>query len=110
MGMFDYINYGGHEYQTKDTPDQFMEHYEIRHGELWYKQVEREYIEDDGNLFGGCLHEISHEWKFLNTFDGLIRIYREDEKNGGYKNGAWIEYDMLFMNGKIIKLTEVQNA
>lgn len=109
MGMFDYINYGGHEYQTKDTPDQFMEHYEIRGDELWYKQVEREYVEDDTDLFGCRLQEISHEWKFLDTFDGILKIYRENKELGGHKKDAWIEYAMLFMNGKIIKLTEIPN-
>ena len=46
MGMFDYVNFRSHEYQTKDTPAQGLETYEIRDDELWYKQVEREWVKD----------------------------------------------------------------
>jgi hypothetical protein len=109
MGMFDYINYQGHEYQTKDTPEQGMETYEIRGDELWYKQVEREWVKDEDAFLCGYLTEISHEWKFRNKFDGEIRFYREDKDSGGYKNDAWVEYRALFMDGKIIKLTEVKD-
>jgi hypothetical protein len=38
-----------------------------------------------------------------------IRFYREDKDSGGYKNDAWVEYRALFMDGKIIKLTEVKD-
>jgi hypothetical protein len=106
--MFDYINYQGHEYQTKDTPDQFMSLYEIRGDELWLKKVESEWVNDD-SIFGGYLQEVSHKWVFCDYFDGEIRFYREDDDNGGYKNDAWIEYRALFMDGKIIKLTEVKD-
>lgn len=109
MGMFDYINYKGHEYQTKDTPEQGMETYEIRGDELWFKQVESEFVEDKESFFGWYLKEISHEWKFCKNFDGLIRFYREDLDSGGYKNDSWIEYRVLFMDGKIIKLEEIKD-
>jgi hypothetical protein len=109
MGMFDYVNYHGNEYQTKDTPEQGMETYEIRGDELWYKEVKREWVEDVGAFFGGYLQEISHEWKFLNKFDGLIRIYRDiDKDEEGYF--IWEEYKILFMDGKIIKIEEVKDA
>jgi hypothetical protein len=106
MGMFDTIRYKNQEYQTKDTPEQGMEMYEIRGDELWYKEVEREWVKDDDAIFGGYLQEISHEWKFCSDFDGLIRFYREDKESGGYKNDAWIEYRALFMDGKIIKINK----
>lgn len=106
MGMFDYINYNGHEYQTKDTPVQAMETYEIRGDELWFNKVEREWVKNEESFFGGYLEPISSEWEFCKKFDGLIRFYREDLDNGGYKHNAWIEYEALFMDGKIIKLTE----
>lgn len=104
MGMFDNILYKGKEYQTKDTPAQGLELYEIRGGELWYKDVEREWVDDDQGMWGGYFKEVSHEWKFCDKFDGLIRFYREDKENGGYKNNKWIEYKALFMDGKVIKL------
>lgn len=109
MGVFDEILYKRELYQTKDTPAQCLELYEIRDDELWYKEVEREWYEEDDSPFGGYLREISHEWKFCKDFDGLIRFYREDTENGGYKNDAWLEYKALFMDGKIIKLERVDN-
>jgi hypothetical protein len=104
MGMFDYIHFEGKEYQTKDTPEQYMATYEIRGDELWSKEVEYEWVEDENALFGGYVNEISHEWSFRKDFDGKIIFYREDMENGGYKNNAWIEYQALFMDGKIIKM------
>ena len=103
MGMFDYVNYEGYEYQTKDTPDQFMSHYEIRGSELWYKKVETQWVDDVDAFFGGHLEEISHEWLFLKDFDGAIVISRDDKENGGYKADKWITYKMLFMDGRMIK-------
>jgi hypothetical protein len=42
-------------------------------------------------------------------FDGLVRFYREDEDNGGYKADKWIEYKALFMDGKILKIEKIDN-
>lgn len=107
MGVFDYIRFEGNDYQTKDTPDQFLFTYEIRGNELWLRKVESEWVEDEGLLFGGYFKEVSHEWVFCNYFDGAITFYREDKENGGYKNDAWIEYKALFMDGKMIKLVKI---
>jgi len=109
MGMFDYIRYNEGEYQTKDTPEQCMETYEIRGDELWYKEVEREFVEGSDYFFGWCLREISHEWKFMNKFDGMIRFYRDIGKDEN-EHYIWEEYRALFMNGKIIKLEEIKDA
>jgi len=108
MGMFDSIHFEGKEYQTKDTPEQALDTYEIRGDELWWRKTEHDWVEDEDAMFGGYLQETSHEWIFCENFDGLIRFYREDEDNGGYKNNAWIEYKALFMNGKIIKFERNQ--
>jgi hypothetical protein len=108
MGMFDYLNYDGHEYQTKNTPEQMMDTYEIRGDELWWRKTEHEWVEEKNSLFGGYLQEVSHEWLFCKDFDGLVRFYREDNENGGHKKDAWIEYKALFMDGKIIKLEEIK--
>jgi hypothetical protein len=105
MGMFDYITYRDKEYQTKDTPEQFMEHYAIRGDELWYKKVEREWIEDKISMIGGGLEEISFEWVFCNKFDGVICFYRPIEND---TQREWEEYKALFMNGKLIKMEIVE--
>lgn len=106
MGMFDNILYKGREYQTKDTPMQGLCLYEIRGNELWYKNVEYEWIDGDGP-FGGYMNEVSHKWEFCSNFDGSVRFYREDKERGGYKNDQWIEYKALFMDGKIIKFQRI---
>ena len=104
MGMFDYVNFEGKQYQTKDTPEQTMDTYEIRGDELWWRKVQYEWFEDKDSMFGGYLNEVSHEWLFCEKFDGVIDFYRQDADNGGWENDAWIEYHSLFNNGKMIKL------
>lgn len=106
--MFDTIRYNDHEYQTKDTPAQCLEYYEIRSDELWYKKTKREWTEDEGSLFGGYLKEVSHEWVFCNDFDGGIYFYRENTDQGGWKNDKWVEYKALFMDGRMIKCERIE--
>lgn len=102
--MFDYLRFEDKQYQTKDTPEQTMDTYEIRGDELWWRKVEYEWFEDEDSMFGGYLKEISHEWLFCEKFDGVIDFYRQDADNGGWEKDAWIEYHSLFNNGKMIKL------
>lgn len=104
MGMFDYVNFEGKQYQTKDTPQQCIDTYEIRGDELWWRKVEYEWVEEKDWIFSGHLNEVSHEWLFCDRFDGVIDFYREDKNNGGWEKNAWIEYHALFNNGKMIKL------
>lgn len=94
MGMFDYIKYNDKTYQTKDTPAQFMEHYEIRGDELWYERVKREWVDDDSHFLGGYLNKISSEWHFLDTFTGGICFYDYPKE----------EYHALFQNGKMVAI------
>jgi len=104
MGMFDNINFEGHQYQTKDTPEQSMDTYEIRGSELWWKKTQYEWVDDKESIFGGYMREISHEWVFCDRFDGVIDFYRENEEEGGYENDKWIEWHTLFNNGRMIKI------
>lgn len=110
MGMFDELLYKDEVYQTKDTPQQTLDTYEIRSGgELWWRKTEYEWVEDKDALFGAYMKEISHEWVFCKDFDGKVRFYREDKENGGHKHNAWIEYEALFMDGKIIKFKKIDD-
>lgn len=105
MGMFDYIRFEGAEYQTKDTPAQALDQYEIREdGTLWYQNYDCELVDDPDHFLGGYLKQFNHRWEFVSKFDGVIRFYREDKENGGYNADKWIEYKALFMDGKIIKI------
>lgn len=98
MSIYDHIIYQGKEYQTKDTPAQFCDDYEIRGNELWYRDVDRVWIDDDQHCFGGFLKETGHEWKFI-EFDGVIEFYDGQS-----------HFKALFMDGKMLKIAEVNNV
>jgi hypothetical protein len=100
MGMFDEIFYEREMYQTKDTPQQSLDTYEIRGDELWWKKTEYEWEDDKDSMFGGYMQEVSHEWVFCDRFDGVIDFYRENKEEGN----KWIEYHTLFNNGRMIKI------
>jgi len=108
MGMFDYIKYGDKEYQTKDTPTQMLDNYEIRGDELWYKDTQYEWTEEEDSLFGGYLKEVSHEWKFLSDFDGVIKFYKY-ERNAEGKYYCEEECKAVFADGKMVKISGVKN-
>jgi len=98
MGMFDTIYYKGKEYQTKDTPMQCLDVYEIRGDELWFKLVEREWVSDENALLGGYLKAISENWEPLTDFDGSIEFYGEDKR-----------FIALFWEGKMIKIKQTSS-
>ena len=108
MGMFDYIKYGDKKYQTKDTPAQMLEEYEIRADELWHRDTQYEWTEEEDSIFGGYLKEIGHEWKFLSDFDGVVRFYRHERDSDG-KYYCEAEYKAVFADGKMVKIAEVKN-
>jgi hypothetical protein len=114
MGMFDQLYYRGEEYQTKDTPAQLLDNYKIEVDQdsglpyLWHEEYDSEWVDDGRHLFGGGLLRSNERWVLCDSFDGLIRFYREDKEKGGYKADAWIEYQALFMNGHMIKLTQTR--
>lgn len=95
MGMFDYIRYKGIEYQTKDTPHQHLEHYEIRDdGTLWvecYKETWR-----DDNLMGVTADRHDYYWQMMEDFSDTVYFYRLHSNNK-----AWEEYKSIFIEGKL---------
>jgi hypothetical protein len=109
MGMFDQLYYRGNQYQTKDTPAQALDNYRIEDDQLWFEDYESEWVDGEG-IFGGGIRKFNERWEPCNGFDGLIRFYREDLDRGGYKADAWIEYEALFMNGHMIKLTQTRGV
>jgi hypothetical protein len=111
MGMFDYITYEGHKYQTKDTNQQALDDYEIREdGTLWRECYTMELHDDPDGWLKIRIERKNHYWKFEEEFDGLIRFYREDKENGGWKADNWIEYKALFMDGKMIKIEKIDSG
>jgi len=104
MGMFDYVQFQGEQYQSKDTPKQAMDNYKIEVDQesgqeyLWVEEYDCEYVKDEESFLGGHLKQFNERWVFLEDFDGLIKIYKQsDDKK------KWITYKFLFMNGRMIK-------
>ena len=103
MGMFDYINYQGQSYQTKDTPAQYTDTYEIRDdGTLWHKAYDTSIIKDPRSFFGAYYKKENIRWEFCKEFDGLIVFYRNAVADN--PNSERIEHKALFSDGKMIKL------
>lgn len=110
MGMFDNIKckanlpvwgFSDATFQTKDTPSQLLDNYEIReNGELWHLDYD---IVDKSNpnakgidrLVGIMSHE-NERWVFCDDFTGTINFYTFIIEN---KNKGWIEFQAFFKNG-----------
>jgi len=111
MGMFDYLNYEGHQYQTKDTPRQACDNYKIEDGVLWYEEYDSEWVDDEEGKkwLGGYLRQFNERW-IRDDFTGKIRFYRSasDDKHESWKRNEWIEYNALFKDGKMIHIKQVK--
>lgn len=119
MGMFDYVHCeyplpDGHneaeEYQSKDTPAQGLERYQITaDGRLLGRFVERQWVDSDGP-FGGFLREVpgTEEWREV-SFHGDIRFYCSNVCISGPEGVAtrddrppvFREYIARFTNGRL---------
>jgi|APGre2960657373_1045057.scaffolds.fasta_scaffold06342_4 hypothetical protein len=105
MGMFDWVEFEGQQYQTKDTPNQLCDNYRIDElGRLWEEQYDAEWQTDSQSLFGGHIHQSNQRWVECRDFTGPMRFYRENKEHGGYKNDAWIEWQAEFKCGLMIGL------
>ena len=108
--MFDYIEYEGKEYQTKDTPHQLCDRYKIErdqdsgHLYLWHQAYKAEWLKDEEALLGYRLKTSNHRWEHCDDFDGVIYFYRQDRPIE-----AWVEYKALFMNGVVLKLEKIND-
>ena len=109
MGMFDWLEFDGHKYQSKDTPRQLCDEYRIDElGRIWEEQYEAEWVSDPGALFGGYIEQHNRHWKLCEDLSGVVRFYRENKEAGGYQVDAWIEYEAEFKNGQMISLKSVE--
>jgi hypothetical protein len=104
MGMFDYLNFRGNDYQSKDTPNQWMANYEIREdGTLWVEESDGEWIKDENSLLGGYIKESNHRWVQVEKYTGEIRFYRHLDKE--YK--VWEEFSAYFVQGQLKHLVPI---
>lgn len=112
MGMFDYLQFEGHQYQTKDTPKQGCDNYKIENGELWYEDYDAKWVDDEvgHQWLGGCIETFNHRWIRCDDFNGKMRFYRAalEDKHESWKQDAWIEYNAIFKNGMLIHLRQVK--
>lgn len=106
MGMFDNIRYKENNYQTKDTPNQFLDNYEIRDdGTLWVEDYDAVWQEDDNSLFGGYIEKFNVQWIPLQDFTGEIRFYRNIDEE--YKK--WEEFSSYFIKGQLKHLEPIDS-
>jgi hypothetical protein len=104
MGMFDYIRFDGNEYQTKDTPNQLLDNYEIKDNFLYEETYEAKWIDEEKHLFGGYMEKFNEKWEKCEKFTGEIRFYRHLDKD--YK--IWEEFSAFFVNGEMKKLVKIE--
>ena len=109
MGMFDYVEWEGREYQTKDTPNQMCDNYRIDSlGRLWVEEYDAELVKDPGHIFGVYLEQRNKRWRECVEFSGPMRFYREDDERGGHKANAWNEWQAEFKSGLMIGLKLIE--
>lgn len=93
-------------FQTKDTPHQLLDLFEIRaDGTLWHQDYD---IEDrsDPNAEGlarivGCMTRINHRWEPMTAFTGTIDFYTALENDG------WLEYRSEWKAGELVGLSVI---
>lgn len=115
MGMYDNLkcsyplpinDFKNEVFQTKDTPAQMLDLYEIRSdGTLWHENYDTE-DRSDPNADGikrlyGCCTKVNKRWEFEDTFVGEIRFYTSTT------DGVWLEFSSYFVNGKLKCLIQI---
>ena len=121
MGMFDEIRClyplplegaNARVYQTKDTPAQFTDLYEIREdGTLWHEEYDLEDQSDPNaegiaRIFGMCAR-VNERWEPVDL-TGEIRFYDFIRETLDRADG-WIEWSAYFTKGKLVALNLIEN-
>ena len=124
MGMFDEIRClyplplegaNAHTYQTKDTPAQLCDLYEIREdGTLWHEEYDLEDQSDPNaegiaRIFGMCAR-VNERWEPVDL-TGEIRFYdfRASDPLDFSKDEGWIEWSAYLEHGKVVRLNLIEN-
>lgn len=136
MGMFDEIRckaplplpqFQDNLFQTKDTPEQYLDLYEIREdGTLWHEEYDTEDQSKAGewlranpgkthddlpeelkgiNALCGCAARVHKRWVQVEDFHDDLRFYNTLGKH----NSGWIEFSARFTDGKLARLTLVEH-
>lgn len=132
MGMFDELRckyplplpqYQANLFQTKSTPAQWMDTYEIREdGTLWHEDYDTEDQSERSKwmlahpgeevppelkgigAFFGCAARVNQRWEFL-YFTGEIRFYN----CVGSAHTGWVEFSSYFHDGLLQQLHLVEH-
>lgn len=119
MGLFDHIEclyplplseadlvrVQGMEFQTKDTPSQFMDMYRIAaDGTLWYEEHDIEDRSDPtaegvGRIIG-MMTKVNKRWVQVTDYTGEIYFYGGDCA-GKPGEISWVEFSCYFINGQL---------
>jgi hypothetical protein len=102
-------------YQTKDTPAQFTDLYEIREdGTLWHENYDLEDQSDPTKtgierIFGMCAR-VNERWEPVD-FTGEIRFYdlRKSDPLDSSQDDGWIEWSAYLEHGKVVSLNLIEN-
>lgn len=136
MGMFDDIRckaplplpqFQETIFQTKDTPNQYLDQYEIREdGTLWVEDYDTEDQSKAGvwlrenpgkkpedapadcqGIGGmcGCMTRVNKRWAQVADFHGDLRFYN----TLGEHSSGWIEFSARFTDGKLVRLTLIEH-
>lgn len=107
--MFDWVEWEGRKYQTKDTPRQFCDEYRIDElGRLWVEEYDAEWVVDNDHFLGAYIEQKNKRWRECVEFSGPMRFYREDDERGGHKANAWNEWQAEFKSGLMIGLKLIE--
>lgn len=92
-------------YQTKDTPAQYLDNYEIREdGTLWHEAYETRMEETKAAPLGFYLHRDNKRWE-PEEMTGELRFYTTLPPN----HSGWIEWSAYFEAGKIARLNLIEH-
>lgn len=133
MGMFDEIKCryplpiegaNALDYQTKDTPAQYCDLYEIREdGTLWHEDYDTEDQSEAAKWkaanpgkelpeelkgwrsFCGCMTRVNKRWEQVADFIGELRFYTTLPP----KHSGWIEWSAYFEAGKLVRLNLIEH-
>ena len=103
MGVFDNVTCHyplppeipeGRDWQSKDTPAQYLDHYEIRQdGTLWHQAYDHRVETKPDGFLNVQLYRDNHRWE-REQFTGELEIHDCDEQN-------WYSVQFWFRDGEV---------
>lgn len=103
MGLFDYLRFESKRhlpngaptegYQTKDTPTQLMEVYEVRDdGSLWHESIKKHVRDEPDSLFGIVIERVGSQWRAQDWTGEVVAL-----------EGEWC-FSLYFVRGWLCRI------